>query len=89
MKRKRRRARVIPDPILNAIQRKNPEVLDGFIDGDDVYLIIDTKAVRYIADPDFKTAMRVWDSGIKNWNTLCDGGFDITLRAPSRRHQSR
>ena len=81
--------RTIPEPIINALRRQFPRLLTGEIEGDDVYLLmVDAKgtprqAIHYIAGADFMTAMRVCDSGIDNFVTLCgEEGFHLTLLSP-------
>jgi hypothetical protein len=78
--------REIPAPIMNMLRQRFPRLLHGLIadNGDDVYLILPDRrgqpeAVRYRAGDDFKTAVRVADSGLGNLRTLCTGGFPMTL----------
>ena len=71
------------------LRKQFPRLLAGNIEGDDVYLLMmDDKgqpheAVRYVASPEFMTAVRVCDSGLDNLDMLCgEKGFKFTLLAP-------
>jgi hypothetical protein len=83
-------ARSIPEPIILALREQFfPKLLAGEMEGDDVYLLMADKkgrpdhAVHYIASDDFKTAVRVADSGAGNLLMLCErGGFRVTLVPP-------
>jgi len=86
-----REMRAIPEPIMNALWRQHPDAVQGYIEGDNVYLIMaDAKGrpdevVRYIASPDFMRAVRVYDSGIENFRRLCgEEGVSLTLLAPDQ-----
>jgi hypothetical protein len=82
--------RSIPSPIMVALKKQFPRLLAGDIEGEDVYLLMaDDKGepfegVRYIASPEFLTAVRVYDSGIDNFLMLVGkpGGFKMPLLAP-------
>jgi hypothetical protein len=86
------RKRPIPKPIINAWREEFRSVLDGEIEGEDVYLLMaDPKGrshhvVHYVASPDFMKAVRACDSGIENFDRLCgEEGFELTLLSPSQR----
>jgi hypothetical protein len=72
-----------------ALKQQFPRLLAGDIDGDDVFLLMADKkgrphhAVYYIASPNFKTAVRVADSGLDNLLMLCgQDGFKLQLLPP-------
>lgn len=82
--------RSIPEPIMLVLRERFPRLLQGEIEGEDVYLLMsDSKgqphhAVRYIASPEFLTAVRVADSGLANLEMLASGDFTMTLLAPNQ-----
>jgi hypothetical protein len=87
--------RPIPEPIMNAMRRHLPRLFAGWIDGDDVYLQMvddegqpENRVVRYRASPEFKTAVRVCDSGAaENIKALfgAPGGWDMKLLPPEQK----
>jgi hypothetical protein len=87
--------RPIPDPIMLMLKQRFPGLLMGDIDGDDVYLLMAKKngqpqrhCVRYLASPNFKTAVRVADSGLDNLLMLCGkDGFRLDLLVPEEEQQ--
>jgi len=67
---------------MDALRRRFPRLLHGVIEGGDVYLLMaDCKgqpgeAIHYRAWPEFRTAIRVFDSGVDNFDLLCgEDGF--------------
>lgn len=82
--------RPIPEVLMDALRKQFPRLLMGDIDGDDVYLLMAKKngqpqrhCLRYLADDNFKTAVRVADSGLDNLLLLCGkDGFKLQLLAP-------
>ena len=78
------KSRPIPEILIELLRKQFPGVRMGDIEDDDVYLLMpDGYAYHYLAGEDFKTAIRVADSGIENLRTLVQGhGFKLTLLAP-------
>jgi hypothetical protein len=82
--------RPIPNPIMQMLKQQFPNLLLGDIDGDDVFLLMAKKngqpqhyCTRYLASPNFKTAVRVADSGFDNLLMLCEkDGFRLDLLVP-------
>jgi len=81
--------RDIPEPIMNMLRKHFPRLLAGEISGKDVLLIMGDekgrprRGVHYIASEEFLTAIRVFDSGWKNFLTLVEGGgYQMTLLPP-------
>jgi hypothetical protein len=92
----KRRARAIPEPLILALREQFPRLIQGEIEGDDVYLLMaddkgrPAEAVHYVAGAEFMTAVRVCDSGLGNLKMLCgEAGFPMSLHPPERGRRKR
>jgi hypothetical protein len=78
--------RLIPAPIVCALQDQLPQLIFGMIEGEDVFLLFadrPNEVVRYRASAEFMTAVRVAESGVENFRTLIGpNGFKINLLVP-------
>jgi hypothetical protein len=78
--------RLIPAPIMCAMQDQFPQLIHGMIEGEDVFLLFADRpdaVIRYRASAEFMTAVRVAESGVENfWTLVGPGGFKMMLLAP-------
>ena len=82
--------RPVPVLLVNMLRERFPRLLQADLDGEDVYLLMGDKkgrphhAIRFVADDNFMTAVRVAESVLDNLAMLWGDGFKMTLHPPAQ-----
>jgi hypothetical protein len=76
------------EPIMDTIRQQHPKAIGGGIDGEEIFILMSNKKRgkpdhwdRWIADQNFMTLLRVYDSGNQEAFDMLDG-FKVALLAP-------